>query len=396
MTPPPDLAWRVRALPAAAPLLDVLPHAWVVGGAVRDLLLGAGGAVVDLDLVVEGDAVAAAERLSAVLDGSLTVHDRFGTATVSAAGHVYDLATARAESYARPGALPDVRPGTIEEDIARRDFTVNAIAVALDGRVAAAPFAFEDLDARLLRVLHARSFADDPTRLLRLVRYATRLGFGVERSTAALAEAALASGALTTVTPTRVGSELRLLLREPSAIDALARVGSWEGALGVPLVFDRASVERALALLPHDTRGDLLLLASACRAVEPATLAAWLDALGFCARDRDTVVAGAQADRIEERLAAASRPSEIADAARGVPVEAVALAGALGAQAPARAWIDELRHVRLAIDGADLLAAGVPQGQAIGRGLTAALRARLDGEAPDRDAQLAVALAAAR
>jgi tRNA nucleotidyltransferase (CCA-adding enzyme) len=388
-----DLAAQLRALPAAVPLPTVLPHAWVVGGAVRDLLLGS--TAEDLDVVIEGDAVEAATRLRAALDGTLTIHDRFGTATVSAGGHVYDLATARAETYATPGALPDVRPGTLEEDLRRRDFTVNAIAVALDGRVAAAPCAFEDLDKRVLRVLHERSFLDDPTRLLRLVRYATRLGFGVEEETAALARDAVAGDALATVTPTRVGAELRLLLREPAALDALAWVGAWEGALGAPLAVDASLAERALALLPADGRGDLLLLASACRGMAPSALAAWLDALGFPARERDTVLAAAQAQGIEGRLAAAGRPSEIAAAVRGVPVEAVALAGALGAEVPARAWIEQLRGVGLEIDGDDLLAAGVPQGEAIGRGLAAALRARLDGEAPDRDAQLAAALTAA-
>jgi len=383
----------VRSLPAAVPVAEVLPHAWIVGGAVRDLLLGRDAAV-DLDLIIEGDAVEAARQLAAALGGALTVHDRFGTATVEAGGHVYDLARARAESYARPGALPDVRPGTIEEDLARRDFTVNAIAIALDGRVEAAPRAFEDLDARMLRVLHERSFADDPTRLLRLVRYATRLGFAVEASTDALARAAVAGGALATVTPTRIGSELRLLLREPAAIEALAWVAEWP--LGIPLAVDRTLAQRALALLPADARADLLVLGSACRRVAPGALADRLDALGFPGRERDLVVAVARAEGIEERLSRASRPSEIAAATRAEPVEAVALAGALGAESAARAWIEDLRHVRLAIDGADLLAAGVPQGEAVGCALAAALRARLDGEAPDREAQLAVALAAVR
>jgi tRNA nucleotidyltransferase (CCA-adding enzyme) len=394
MSSSPDLARRLCALPAAASVAAVLSDAWIVGGAVRDLLLG--GSPEELDLVVEGDAVAAAERLGVALGGSVVVHDRFGTATVSAGGHVYDLASARAERYARPGALPDVRPGTLEQDLRRRDFTVNAIAVASDGRVLAAPHAFEDLDARTLRVLHDASFLDDPTRLLRLVRYATRLGFAVEPTTDRLAREAVAGAALGTVTPTRVGAELRLLLGEPSALPALAWVASWERALGVALEVDPPVFERALALLPADGRGDLLLLGSACRSVPPTALASWLDALGFVARDRDTVVAVAQADRIEERLARARRPSEIAAAVRGAPLEAVALAGALGAESAARAWIEDLRGMRLAIDGADLLAAGVPQGEAVGRGLAAALRARLDGEAPDRDAQLAAALAAAR
>src|SRR6185436_7718281 len=126
MASPHDLADWLRALPAALPLPSVLPDARIVGGAVRDVLLGDGGAAVDLDLVVEGDAVEAARRLCAALGGELVVHDRFGTATVEAGGHVYDLATARAESYAHPGALPDVRPGTLQEDLLRRDFTVNA------------------------------------------------------------------------------------------------------------------------------------------------------------------------------------------------------------------------------------------------------------------------------
>lgn len=387
MAPVPDL----RSLPAAAPVAPVLPHAWVVGGAVRDLLRGVGESVVDLDLLIEGDAVAAARQLGEALGGSMVVHDRFGTASVEAGGHLYDLATARAETYARPGALPDVRPGTVEEDLLRRDFTVNAIAVSFDGRICVAPSAFEDLEARLLRVLHERSFLDDPTRLLRLVRYATRLGFGVEEGTAALASAAIAGGALATVTPARIGGELRLLLREATARDALEWVVSWPLVDG--MAFDRELAEHAMALLPADGRVDLLLLAVACRAV-PA-LGGRLDALGFSGRERDIVVCVARADGIEGRLSRASRPSELASVARGVPVEAVALAGALGAESAARRWIEDLRHVRLAIDGADLLVAGVPQSAAIGRALAAALDARLDGAAPDRDAQLAAALAAA-
>jgi tRNA nucleotidyltransferase (CCA-adding enzyme) len=388
---------RLRALPAAAPLLRVLdgdPRVWVVGGGVRDLLLG--GAPVDLDLVVEGDAAAVARRLAEGVGGELRVHDRFGTATVSAGGHAYDFAQARAETYAQPGALPEVRPGSVEEDLRRRDFTVNAIALGLDGRLAAAPHAFEDLAAKRLRILHEASFRDDPTRLLRLVRYATRLGFEVEAGTEALAREALDARALATVSLARVGGELRLLLREPSAFEALEWIGSWEGAWGVGLSFDAAVGERAVSLLPSDGRRDLLLLAVAVRGVAPGALAAWLDGLEFTARERDTLVAAVtRAFDLRERLAAAERSSDIAAAVRGAPVEAVALAGALGAEFPARRWLDHLRHVRLDIDGADLLVAGIPQSEALGRGLAAALRAKLDGEAPDRESQLATALAAA-
>lgn len=412
MTSAPDLVRRLRELPAAAPLRDVLdddPRVHLVGGAVRDLLLG--GEPLDLDLVVDGDVVEIAAALAGGLGGELHVHDRFGTATVTAGGHSYDLVRARAETYARPGALPDVRPGTLAEDLRRRDFTVNAIAVALDGRFEAVPDAFEDLAARRLRVLHDASFRDDPTRLLRLVRYATRLGFATEERTAALAADAVAGGALRTVTGTRVGGELRLLLREPAALDALAWVAGWGGgdALVQGLAFDAAVAERACALLPGDGRADLLLLAVATRGVPAGLLAGWLDELGFTARERDTVLTAASgAERVAARLdAAGARASAIAAALRGAPVELAALAGAVGerprregaagAAAPAaRRWLEDLRHVRLAIGGEDLRAAGVPQGETIGRGLAAALRAKLDGEADGRDAELAVALAGAR
>lgn len=377
----------LRTLPAAAPLFDAFdsePGVWVVGGAVRDLLLGLASTVVDLDLVIEGDAVAAARRLA----GELVVHERFGTATVTMGGHAYDFAPARVEAYARPGALPDVRPATLAEDLVRRDFTVNALALSLDGRLEAAPGALEDLDARVLRAFHERSFLEDPTRLLRLVRYATRLDFAVEPGTERLADAALEDGALATVSPARIGGELRLLLREPRAEVALAWISGWP--LGVELAFDAELAARAQALLPADGRRDLLLLGVAVRGVDAAVLAGWLDALEFVAVDRAVVVAAAQASGYE----GGERASVVAARFRGQPVEAVALAGALGAAEPARRWLSELRHVSLEIDGSDLLAAGVPQGEAVGRALAAALRAKLDGEAPDRAAELAAALAA--
>jgi tRNA nucleotidyltransferase (CCA-adding enzyme) len=406
MTHSGDLLARLRTLPSAAPLLpvlDELPDAWLVGGAVRDLLLG--GAPVDLDLVVVGDAPAVARTLAQRLGGELQVHDRFGTATVRAGGRSYDVVRARSETYARPGALPDVRPGTLAEDLQRRDFAVNAIALRLDGRVEAVPHAFEDLAARRLRVLHDASFRDDPTRLLRLVRYAARLGFAAESRTAALAAAAIGDGALGTVTGTRIGGELRLLLREPATPAALAEVAAWGAgdALVPGLSFDAALAARARELLPADGRDDLLLLAVATVRVAPGPLLAWLDDLGFAARERDTVAGAAggakrAADRLRALVAGGPpAPSAVAEALRGTSPELGALAGALAGEegaAAVRRWLGDYRHARLEIGGDALRAAGVAQGEAIGRGLAAALRARLDGDAPTAEEQLSVALAA--
>jgi len=185
------------------------PHVYLVGGAVRDELLGRTPR--ELDFVVEGDAIAVARRAAQRLGAELTVHERFGTATVRTPTDAFDLASARTETYERPGALPTVHLGaTIEQDLGRRDFTINAIARSLDGREVAWPGAHDDLRAGILRVLHERSFVDDPTRMLRLVRYAHRLGFAPDERTAALFDL----GLLATVSQERIDREIRLLLAE--------------------------------------------------------------------------------------------------------------------------------------------------------------------------------------
>ncbi|MDQ6744928.1 MAG: poly-A polymerase, partial [Actinomycetota bacterium] len=166
---PPELLRRLRALPAGQQLLDLLgedPRVHLVGGAVRDLLLGR--EPYELDLLVEGDAAAVARRLGA----SPRIHPRFGTATVALHDVIVDLAGSRRERYPHPGALPEVEPAPLREDLRRRDFTVNAVALVLGGErageVVAVPHELRDLGAGVLRLMHVRSFLDDPTRLLRL------------------------------------------------------------------------------------------------------------------------------------------------------------------------------------------------------------------------------------
>jgi tRNA nucleotidyltransferase (CCA-adding enzyme) len=374
------------------------PGIFLVGGAVRDLLLG--GHPFDLDLVVEGDP---AQPLS-LLDGERVVHDRFGTSTVTIEGFSYDIARARRESYREPGALPEVTPASLEEDLRRRDFTVNALAIALGGSSAgelrAFPGALDDLTRRQLRVLHERSFIDDPTRLLRLARYQARLAFEIEEETLALAREAVAQDALATVSGPRIGNELRLLAREEdpvAALGALHQLGldrAVDPRFGVE---DEALARRALGLLPPDGRPELLALAIAGQGLSTEDLRILLDRLGFQAGERDVIVAAAtRAASLAHELSAADRPSKIAIAALGTPPELVALAGALGPAEAASEWLERLRHVGLEIDGRDLLAAGVPEGPPLGRGLRAALLAKLDGRTTSRQDELVVALQAAR
>lgn len=361
-----DLGGR---LAAAYPELEAVRAAagetpvYVVGGAVRDLLLGRGRA--DLDLVVVGDAAALATRLGA----EVVQHERFATAKVRLGEHEIDVATARTERYPHPGALPEVEPAArIEDDLSRRDFTVNAIAVPLSGesRPIDPHGGCADLEARQLRVLHPRSFVDDPTRALRAARYAARFGFALEKET----EALLRETNLSTVSPERRDAELLRLAGEESAPRGFELLDQWG------------------LTEPRPGGGEL--------ARDVAQLLARAPWQGLVPRDRAVLAAALGPAGGEEELAAAgpARPSEAVRLARGHdPVELV-LARALGAE-----WLDrfvaEWDAVRLEIDGGDLIEAGVAEGPAVGRGLAEALRRKLDGEIEGREEELAAALAAA-
>jgi tRNA nucleotidyltransferase (CCA-adding enzyme) len=274
-----------------------------------------------------------------------------------------------------------------------------------------APHAEQDIARGVLRVLHDDSFRDDPTRLLRLARYAARLGFEVDDHTTRLAEEARATGALRTASGARLGAELRLALVEPEPVAALSQLSRFGllVALDPHLGFDESLARRALGLLPEDGRVDLLLLA--CVLLPAATDAGGdesehvmfglLDELEFTAGDRDRAIRAARiAPGLLAPMAGADSPSQLSEAVRGAPLEAVALAGSLeGAQPPsgacsaARSWLERLRHVHLAITGDDLLSAGVPAGPEIGSRLELALRRKLDGElAEGRAAELSAAL----
>jgi len=354
----------------AYPPLPPTRRAAIVGGAARDAFLGSRPR--ELDLVIEGDAAAYARALAGP-QGDVVVHGAFGTATAQGEGWRVDIAMARRERYPQPGALPLVEPASIEEDLERRDFTVNAIAVTLAGELLAAPRALEDLAGRRLRVLHDASFADDPTRLIRLARYAERLRFAVEPHTAALARDA----SFATLSGARLGGELRLALAEPDPAAVLTRL-----AAQLPIDVDRELIGAALALAPPGADRAMLALGAVVRderwAAQLELTAAELAVVRACRR------AGVPADR---------RPSALWHAWHTLPVEAGARAGAREDPDAAARWIGELRHITLAIGGADLLAAGIPEGPEIGRRLRRTLARRLDGElAPGRDAELAAAL----
>lgn len=337
---------------------------YLVGGAVRDLLLGRGRA--DIDLVVEGDATALAARLG----GEVVEHERFATAKAHLGEHEVDIATARAESYPHPGALPEVEPTAgIAADLARRDFTINAMAIPLrrDPELIDPHRGKQDLEAGVLRVLHARSFEDDPTRALRAARYAARFGFALEPETAEL----LSKTDLSTVSADRRDAELLRLAGEIEAVRGFALLAGW--GLLTPAEGGVELAGRVAGLLSESP---------------------WTE---LARRDRAVLAAVLGPHGAAEKLAAAHprRPSEAVQLARGTGGVELVLARALGAE-----WLDrymrEWRDVRLQIDGDDLIAAGIAEGPAVGHGLAEALRGKLDGEISGAEQELEVALDAAR
>ncbi|MFM8426081.1 MAG: CCA tRNA nucleotidyltransferase [Chloroflexota bacterium] len=202
---------------------------YLVGGSVRDLLLGR--PINDLDVIVEGDAIDLAKKLVEVYGGKQTPHFKFRTAFwhVPNSEHVVDLITARNETYEKPGALPTVKPSTIEDDLARRDFTINAMALRLDGEgmgeVLDPLGGGADLERGVIRYLHPNSFIDDPTRIFRAIRYETRYGFEIEPETlAAINKEALK--VLQSLSGERLRNELDLILDEDEAARMVLRVAS--------------------------------------------------------------------------------------------------------------------------------------------------------------------------
>jgi tRNA nucleotidyltransferase (CCA-adding enzyme) len=357
-----------KAMRNAYPELDVVREAgeepiYLVGGAVRDLLLGRGRA--DIDLVVEGDAAGLAARLGA----DPVEHERFATAKVDLDGHEVDIATARAETYAHPGALPEVRPASLDEDLARRDFTINAMAIPLQGepKLIDPRHGHADLEDGVLRVLHENSFVDDPTRALRAARYAARFGFLPEPRTREL----LPSADLTTISEDRRKAELLLIAAEPNAPRGFELLVEW-------------------GLIELRNEGMEL----AARVSELLASPLWSQ---IANRDRAVLVAALGPTDGEINLAGSTpeRPSEaVALARRHSPIELV-LARAMGAEWLDR-YLEEWRLVELEVDGEDLIAAGIPQGPTLGRGLREALRRKLDGEIAGHEQELKVALEAAR
>lgn len=384
---------------------------YLVGGLVRDLLLGRENR--DLDLVVEGDGPAFARELAERLGGRTRVHRAFLTAVVvDPEGLHIDVASARSEHYRAPAALPEVQMSALRQDLFRRDFTINTLAIRLGpGKRPELIDYFSgrsDLKEKTLRVLHSLSFIDDPTRVLRGVRLELRLGFRLSPETLHLVEVALAEGVFDRLSGSRLREELAMLLADPAlAVRGIERLDE----LGLLRVLHsglelgeevRARLREARAVLDW-----YRLEAIPEPAVEPwrlflMTLAAGLDEEGLACLAGRLHLAGEDRrlllgfrERVEEARAAlrAGRrqplpPHRVAEALAPLAGEELLLLMA-GEEETERTWIrrhlTELRRLELKLRGADLLAAGVAPGPRIGQALEEVRRARLDGRIGPED-----------
>ncbi|MBI2935190.1 MAG: hypothetical protein HYY31_00020, partial [Chloroflexi bacterium] len=343
---------------------------FLVGGPVRDLLLGR--AVIDLDLVVEGDALLVASLLAKELGGEVSARSQFNTAKIKSPLVTLDLATARLETYERPGALPKVRAGSIRDDLARRDFTINTMAVRLGPeRFGGLEDPFQgllDLQDKRLRVLHPNSFVDDATRILRALRYEQRLGFRMDLTTEGLAQRH--AHYLENISGDRVRRELERIFQEPLPEAALVRAEE----LGVltailPGLSWDATLQWAIARL-RNMQGEpepllfVALLAWPLTVEQANHLVQRLNLSSRWARAvRDTL---SLRERLQELEEAVLQPSAVYRLLKGFEPEAIQscmLATELPrAQQRLEAYSRQWRHVQPHLRPAQLLALGVPRG----------------------------------
>jgi tRNA nucleotidyltransferase (CCA-adding enzyme) len=408
----PDLAERLLALPGLERVFEAVQAVgegfdgvYLVGGAVRDVLMGEPS--FDVDVAVEGDGIAFGNALAGALGGRAVPHDKFGTAIVLYEGGRVDVATARTEFYDYPGALPTVEQASIRQDLYRRDFTVNAMAVSLKGedfgRLVDFFGGLRDLENGVVRVLHNLSFIDDSTRLFRAIRYENRYGFRMDSHTLGLARACVEMGLVGELSSSRLRDEVQALLSEDEIGDSLRRLAD----LGVDRAIHPhlAAGEEAAALVEEvdavrrryapETPAWRTRLAVLARRLPPDELTDWFARLKLRRRDAERIAAAVTvAPRLRARAAGTEEPAALRELVRPYDPDGALLALA-GAEEPARGrlvrYFEELRRVRLEISGGDLAELGLSESPRVGAVLAELLRRKVNGELDGKTAELEAA-----
>jgi tRNA nucleotidyltransferase (CCA-adding enzyme) len=381
---------------------------YLVGGVVRDLLLKRGNG--DLDLTVEGDGIAFARLMADRYGAGLAVFERFATAQLTFPnGLKMDIATTRRESYAQPALLPTVQHASIEEDLSRRDFTINAIAVQLNqrqfGRVLDPYEGQRDLRARTIRVLHAGSFLDDPTRIFRAIRFEQRFGFRLERTTLHLLAQAASINLIQRLSGPRLRNEILLLFAERDPVRTIARLAQLKllRFLHRRLCYVK-NVKQVVSAVPEALawwtrrfpdsvidRPILYLMALASES-SPLVVATMIRRLALSREQAKNVrVGGRRIDRARKRLTdtRAIRPSQVYRLLAGFSDEALVLLLAREVAIRHKVLLSRLkrylvsyvksRTIKTSLTGRDLQAMGLKPGSQYKTILGNLLGARIDG-----------------
>lgn len=357
---------------------------YVVGGLLRDIMLDDPSnftTPLDVDLAVDGNPMQFHAELAAAADARPTLHDRFGTASVSLSdGTRIDVARTRSERYPSPGALPIVSPATIEVDLARRDFTVNAVALPLTGARRGEIFdphqGLKDLRRRQIRTLHQASFRDDPTRLVRAARYAARIGGAIERRT--LVDARRDRHHLGALSPERFGDAWRLLLREQRPCPALEIARR----LKIPQSRDaRWTVFRSTLAAAEDPEQ---FWASVGLLSRDQDIVDWLPrSVGMHRRERLALLAGTELRQERRRIAGMRRASRVAELLGRFPEVALVAAERIWSGTSGSAvcqYLERQASIQSPISAERLMELGVAPGPAVGDWLRRVDAAIWDGD----------------
>jgi tRNA nucleotidyltransferase (CCA-adding enzyme) len=390
---------------------DMGQSTFLVGGMVRDLALGRSN--IDLDIVVQGDAHDLGAAFARTTGSSIKGRTKFGTCKIeSRAFGIIDLATARRETYRYPGALPDVEASDLEADLARRDFSVNAMAISLEpsgyGKLIDPFGGMADASKARLRVLHPLSFRDDPTRILRGVRFAARLGFAFERKTLALLKSCLSEGCLRAVSGKRILSEIELICLEDEVLRAFGLTDKLQILAGIDRVFAGNPLRwRRLKRLP----ADMERISSWTGSSFAERRLCWLSGLFLALRGRDArrlaerldlpgreknicLWAATELGRTEAKLSRldAGRPYKVVRLLREVlPVGMVHLYSGSGRRGRSliRTYLEKWRHLTPNLSGQQIMALGVKQGPKVGKMLERLLELKLQGKLSSPEDEIA-------
>lgn len=384
-------------------------RAYIVGGVVRDMILGRKN--LDIDIVTEGPAIPFAQSVAKATRAKITVYPQFGTATLQwPFGLRLDFVAARQESYPHPGALPRVRPGTLKDDLFRRDFTINAMAVCLNqarwGQLVDEFGGLPDLREKKIRVLHERSFMDDPTRILRAVRFEQRLRFHIEPWTLGLLKQALRDKrGVDNVKPPRYFTEFKKMLAEEQPQRHLARLK----VLGALEIVDAAlktdfrllkQIQPRLSRTSKDIACNrwLIHLMAITETMSGAKLRAFLRKFPFRKEEKESILQAARSKNTLRKLAAPKLSrSRVYGILKPFHHDVVMYIKLQASRKKVEQCIDRyLRYdtgTRIDINGEDLKRMGVGPGKKIGTILQKVLFMKIDGRVKSRKQQLAAAAA---